>query len=155
MEGSPNGSRGLASDRPVDVKGMTRIGGAMLAAIVLQITAIGTPLQAAGWKGTIGEPLRDSSDQAKTLAVHLRSIGARFYGAWTCPACFRQMNLFGKQAGLEVPYVECRKPEQLPKQAAACRDADIRAYPTWVLPDGQRREGIQSLEALSQWSGMN
>ena len=89
MEGSPNGSRGLASDMLVEKEGMTRTGGFMVAAIVLQLTAIGTPLRAGGWKGTIGEPLRDSSDQAKTLAVHLRSIGARFYGAWTCPACFR------------------------------------------------------------------
>ena len=141
MEGSPNGSRGLASDRSVDVKGMTRIGGAMLAAIVLQITALGTPLQAAGWKGTIGEPLRDSSDQAKTLAVHLRSIGARFYGAWTCPACFRQMNLFGKQAGLEVPYVECRKPEQLPSKLLLVGMLTSGLIPPGCFPTGNAGRG--------------
>lgn len=126
----------------------------MLAGIALGVSASTSPMQAKEWRGTIGEPLRDSSEQALQLVEHLRSVKARFFGAWTCPACFRQMNLFGKQAGAEVPYVECRKPEVLPEQAEACREAGIRAYPTWVLSDGQRREGVQSLEALSSWSGL-
>ncbi len=106
------------------------------------------------WKGTIGEPLRASSEQAIALASHLSSIGARFYGSWSCPACFRQMNLFGQQAGRSVPYVECRQPKKLPLEAADCDAAGIRAYPTWVMPDGRRREGLQSLDALSNWSGL-
>ena len=126
----------------------------LLAGMALGLSFSTTPLGAKEWSGTIGEPLRDSSEQALQLVDHLRSIGARFFGAWTCPACFRQMNLFGKQAGAEVPYVKCRKPEPLPAQAEACREAGIRAYPTWVLSDGQRREGVQSLEALSTWTGL-
>ena len=126
----------------------------MLVGIALGVSASTSPMQAKEWRGTIGDPLRDSSEQALQLVEHLRSIEARFFGAWTCPACFRQMNLFGKQAAAEVPYVECRKPEALPEQAEACREAGIRAYPTWVLSDGQRREGVQSLEALSSWSGL-
>ena len=126
----------------------------MLAGIALGVSFSTSPMQAKEWRGTIGEPLRDSSEQALQLVEHLRSIQARFFGAWTCPACFRQMNLFGKQAGAEVPYVECRKPETLPEQAEACREAGIRAYPTCVLSDGQRRDGVQSLEALSSWSGL-
>ena len=98
--------------------------------------------------------IRDSP-QALELSQHLKAMGAKFYGAWTCPACFKQMNLFGKQAGAEVTYVECRKPKQLPEQAEACNAAEIRAYPTWVLPDGRRKVGVQSLEALSRWSGLN
>ena len=135
--------------------GMTRFGATGLTVLTCSITLLITPAKAAEWKGTIGEPLRDSSEQAIVLADHLRSMGARFFGAWTCPACFRQMNLFGKQAGANLPYVECRKPRQLPEQAASCEAVGIRAYPTWVLPDGSRREGIQSIEALSSWSGLN
>ena len=115
----------------------------------------GPPGSAAPWASTLGEPLHDSSHQALELTQHLKAMGAKFYGAWTCPACFRQMNLFGKQAGMSVPYIECRKPEQLPDQAAACDAAQIRAYPTWVLPNGQRREGLQTLDALSSWTGLN
>ena len=115
----------------------------------------GPPGSAAPWASTIGEPLHDSSNQALELTQHLKAMGAKFYGAWTCPACFKQMNLFGKQAGADVTYVECRKPKQLPEQAEACNAAKIRAYPTWVLPDGRRKVGVQSLEALSRWSGLN
>ena len=115
----------------------------------------GTPVLAGPWASMIGEPLRDSSPQALELTQHLNKIGARFFGAWTCPACFKQMNLFGKQAGAEIPYVECRKPQQLPEQAESCNAAEIRAYPTWVLPDGRRKIGVQSLEVLSRWSGLN
>ena len=115
----------------------------------------GPTLSAALWTSTIGEPLRDSSTQALELTKYLKSIGAKFYGAWTCPASFKQMNLFGKQAGEDVTYVECRKPKQLAEQAEACNAAEIRAYPTWVLPDGRRKVGVQSLEALSRWSGLN
>lgn len=121
---------------------------------ILGLSWFGVIAASAEWKGTIGEPLRQSSAEARQLADHLSTIGARFYGAWTCPACFRQMNLFGREAGADVPYVECAKPKQMPEQSAACQAADIRAYPTWVLPDGQRKEGIQSLEALSSWSGL-
>ena len=97
----------------------------------------GPPVSAGPWTSTIGEPLRNSSPQALELTQHLKAIGAKFYGAWTCPACFKQMNLFGKQAGADLTYVECRKPKQLPDQADACIAAEIRAYPTWVLPDGR------------------
>ena len=102
-----------------------------------------------------GAPLRDSRSQALELTQHLLAIGARFYGAWTCPACFKKMNLFGKQAGVELPYVECRKPKQLQEQAEAFNAAEIRAYPTRVLPDGRRKVGVQSLEALSLWSSLS
>ena len=115
----------------------------------------GPPVLAAPWTSTIGEPLHNSSTQALELTQHLKAIGAKFYGAWTCPACFRQMNLFGKQAGADLTYLECRKPKQLPGQADACIAAEIRAYPTWVLPDGRRKVGVQSLGALSRWSGLN
>ena len=115
----------------------------------------GPPVSAAPWTSTIGEPLRDSSPQALELTQHLKAVEARFYGAWTCPACFKQLNLFSKQAEAEVTYVECRKPKQLPDQGEACNAAEIRAYPTWVLPDGRRKVGVQSLEALSRWSGLN
>ena len=74
----------------------------------------GPRVLAAPWTSTLGEPLHDSSHQALELTQHLKAMRAKFYGAWTCPACFKQMNLFGKQAGADVIYVECRKPKQLP-----------------------------------------
>ena len=134
---------------------MRGVAPSLLATGLIAICGGVAPGMAAPWSSTIGEPLRDSSPQALELTQHLKAMGARFYGAWTCPACFKQMNLFGKQAGAEIPYVECRKPKQLPEQAEACKLAEIRAYPTWILPDGRRKVGVQSLDALSRWSGLN
>ena len=136
---------------------MRSMASSLLATVLVAVGASvgGAPVVAAPWASTIGEPLRDSRPQTLELKQHLLAIGARFYGAWTCPACSKQMNLFGKQAGAELPYLECRKPKQLPEQAEACNAAEIRAYPTWVLPDGRRSVGVQSLEALSLWCGLN
>ena len=62
---------------------------------------------------------------------------------------------FRQTGGSGAALVECRKPKQLPEQAEACNAAEIRAHITWVLPDGRRKVGMQSLEALSLWSGLN
>ena len=150
MEGTPN----VNQQTIFCVQRHSQLMRVSLVASFLGLSLLGATAVHAEWKGTIGEPLRDSSSEALKLVEHLRSIGATFYGSWTCPACFRQMNLFGKQAGAEVPYVECTKPKQMPDQAAACQAAKIRAYPTWVLPNGERKVGIQSLKALSDWSGL-
>ncbi|WP_413323671.1 hypothetical protein [Synechococcus sp. MIT S9503] len=88
------------------------------------------------------------------LADHLSRTKVLYYGSWRCPACQYQGRLFG-EAAVRLPYVECGKPKQLPIQAAACRREEIRAYPTWILPSGERREGVQSLEDLRIWSGMS
>ena len=126
-----------------------------IAMIALGLGAVSPPVLAQAWTGNIKQPQQASTAKALNLSEHLSRIGARFFGAWTCPACVRQMELFGKQAAVLVPYVECRMPEQRPKEAAACREAEVRAYPTWLLPDGQRKEGVQSIDELSRWSGLD
>ena len=129
----------------------------LLATVLVTVggRVISAPILAAPWAIMNGEPLRDSRPQALELTQHLLTIGARLYGAWTCPAYFKQMNLFGKQAGEELPYLECQQPKQLPEQAEACNAEDILAYPNWFLPDGRRKVGVQSLEALSLSSGLS
>ena len=103
----------------------------------------------------LGQSSGNSASSPLRLAQHLKAIGVRFYGSWTCPACKRQLNLFGLNDIDAVPYVECHKPEQYPDQAQLCRNADLRVYPTWELSDGSRLEGVQSLETLRRWSGLN
>lgn len=99
----------------------------------------------------LGEALKPSTARQQALADHLRQQGAVFYGAWWCPACFKQKNLFGQQAGNSLPYVECEKTED---QRKRCQNLGITAYPTWVL-GSNRLEGVQTLDSLSQWSGFN
>jgi hypothetical protein len=100
---------------------------------------------------TLGPAMHPSSAEQLALVEHLRRQGVLFYGAWWCPACFKQKNLFGQQAGNKLPYVECEKTEE---QRQRCEKDGISAYPTWVHGD-QRLEGVQNLERLGQWSGFS
>jgi len=99
----------------------------------------------------IGEALAPSTPSQINLGEHLRQQGYLFYGAWWCPACFRQKSLFGQQAGNRLPYVECDRNDGGRQR---CDAAAIRAYPTWVRGT-ERREGVLSLEELARWSGWN
>lgn len=97
----------------------------------------------------LGQALGPSGPRQLALVEHLRRQGFLFYGAWWCPACFRQKSLFGEQAGQRLPYLECDREEAGHRR---CDQMGIRAYPTWVH-GGERREGVLSLEELSRWSG--
>jgi hypothetical protein len=97
----------------------------------------------------VGEPLNVSTEEQRALSDHLQTMGAIFYGAWWCPACFQQKNLFGKEAGNSLPYVECDKSDEGRQR---CTAAKVRAFPTWELKGKPRLEGVQSLEELKQWS---
>ena len=90
-----------------------------------------------------------STPEQTALAEHLRSKGAVFYGAWWCSHCMHQKMLFGEPASSKLPYVEC---EREASERERCLAAKVRAYPTWDL-NGERREGVQSLEQLASWSG--
>ncbi|MCP9927309.1 hypothetical protein [Cyanobium sp. CH-040] len=97
----------------------------------------------------LGEALSESNSDQKALGAHLRAKGAVFYGAWWCPACFQQKNLFGKQAGNALPYVECDSEDGRER----CKAAGIRAFPTWKMEGKPTLEGVQSLDELKTWSG--
>lgn len=105
----------------------------------------------------VGEPWRASTAEQVALGNHLRAAGAIFYGAWWCPACFQQKNLFGKEAGNRLPYVECDPKTPPPPRPGEgrqrCLAAGIRAFPTWVMPGRPRLEGVQTISELAAWSG--
>jgi hypothetical protein len=108
-----------------------------------------SPAPQANSEPGLGEALAPSSPAQLALGAYLRQKGFLFYGAWWCPACFRQKSLFGEQAGQRLPYVECDRSDAGRER---CTAADIRAYPTWVRGQ-ERREGVLSLEELARWSG--
>jgi hypothetical protein len=51
-----------------------------------------------------------------------------------------------------VPYVECGVPGSR-EEAASCKDAGIKHFPTWQFADGERREGTQPLVTLGTKTG--
>jgi uncharacterized membrane protein len=94
-------------------------------------------------------PAGGGSGFEAALARHLRESGALMYGAHWCPHCTEQKALFGDAAG-DVPYVECAK-DAVNGRPDLCEKAGVKVFPTWVMGT-ERREGVQSLSALSTFS---
>lgn len=93
----------------------------------------------------------DSGASEIALAQHLKKVGAKMYGAFTCPHCQAQKELFGKEAARQFDYVECH-PEGKNAQPDVCRAAKIESFPTWEI-NGQFYQGETSLEQLAELSG--
>ncbi len=85
------------------------------------------------------------------LAEHLKQIGAKEYGAYWCPHCHEQKQLFGKEAADLINYVECAA-DGVNSQMAQCQAAGVQAFPTWEIK-GQLHAGTKSLNELADLSG--
>ena len=120
------------------------LGKSMGAAVVL---VVALHLHYAGYWGKAPGP---EDPWIRGLAEHLSRNEAKFYGAFWCPHCTDQKELFGASAR-RLPYVECSPGGPNTRQAAACNDAGIKSYPTWVI-NGEHYTGTQTLDALAQYS---
>ena len=125
--------------------------GFLKTASITAALTLAMPSALAASPGGADQSLPTSTPTQVLLADQLKQAGLKYHGSWRCGACQYQGRLFGEAASDRLPYVECTKPEELPLQAEACRAADIRAYPTWIHPSGERRVGVQSLQALEDW----
>ena len=144
-----------------DDRGQLLFSGAIVAMVALVgtfgIYAVpGGPLspgtQAAEVQGS-GPQITTSSGEAEiALASHLADVDAKMYGAYWCPHCHDQKQLFGKQAVAKMPYVECA-PDGQNSQTALCQSIpEIKGFPTWEVK-GEFFSGTQSLETLALASG--
>ncbi|MGB3515598.1 MAG: vitamin K epoxide reductase family protein [Elainellaceae cyanobacterium] len=131
--------------------------------IVAMVTLIGTlgvyagvnaPAAENDVPGEAGPRVTTTSGDAElALAAHLSSIGAKMYGAYWCPHCHDQKQLFGLPAAKEFPYVECAPDGQNP-QTDLCQSLSdqVTGFPTWEI-NGQYYPGTRSLQELAQLSG--
>ncbi|CDM94300.1 MAG: vitamin K epoxide reductase family protein [Limnospira sp. PMC 1291.21] len=87
-----------------------------------------------------------------SLATHLKQIGAKTFGAYWCPHCYEQKQLFGRQAFAILDYVEC-DPQGPNARPQLCQQAGINAYPTWEINQKfyQGRLSLQKLAELSDY----
>lgn len=93
-----------------------------------------------------------SKSAIEDLAKHLQKVGAKMYGAYWCPHCQHQKELFGNPAfSRYINYIEC-DPRGQNAKPALCRTAKIEGYPTWEI-NGKFYPGTQSLEDLAKLSG--
>jgi len=91
------------------------------------------------------------SETALPLAECLRANNVTMYGAYWCPHCKEQKQLFGDAFG-EINYVECANPENPNVQNPICDEANITGYPTWINGD-KRISGTQRLDTLAAFGG--
>lgn len=102
---------------------------------------------------------KSSKDQI-ALAKHLKTVGAKMYGAYWCNHCFDQKKLFGVEALADMPYVEC-EPDGKNGQPEVCqarlKEAELQlkkqaGFPTWEI-NGKFYSGTQQLSELAKASG--
>lgn len=99
---------------------------------------------------------KESSPFALSLAKHLRSVGAKMYGAFWCSHCQEQKQMFGHEAAKLLDYVECF-PEGFfkgTKMEKACLDVGIEGFPTWVI-NGEVLSGEKDFTELAKLSGFS
>lgn len=129
--------------------------GALVSVVVLVGTLgiYNSGTTAAAPDGQTGPPTMNLSGSAEmALAEHLTQQGARMFGAYWCPHCHEQKELFGRQAFAKINYVEC-DPEGANSQTDLCRSIpEVQGYPSWEI-NGQYYAGRLSLERLAEISG--
>jgi uncharacterized membrane protein/glutaredoxin len=102
--------------------------------------------------GEAGPPITNPSGESEMqLAQHLTDVGATMYGAWWCPHCHDQKQLFGQQAAKVITYVECAADGQNPQTERCQSTAGIQGFPTWEI-DGEFYGGTQTLGTLADLS---
>lgn len=130
--------------RPASVPGEGWGRWGLIRAIVL-VPALGVIAAAqAGWLSPPADP------RLEALALHLQRSGARYYGAFWCPQCQHQSDLFGRSAA-HLPYVECSPGGRSAGFAVECVTAGVQNLPTWVI-DGQTHAGVLQPEELARRS---
>lgn len=140
---------GLALARPQQAPVDTRWRVWLPAGALLALTASGiVHLYHAG----VFDPAAGPEDPyLRALAEHLAASGAHFYGAYWCPHCEDQKELFGASAH-RLPYVECSPHGRRGPRATECVAAGIGGYPTWII-GGRRFERVLTPEQLARYSG--
>jgi thiol-disulfide isomerase/thioredoxin len=101
----------------------------------------------------IGWEITSTSGTAEIqLAKYLAKKDVKIYGAYWCPHCYEQKQLFGKEAWAIVKQVECADDAQTNPQPKVCKKAGIKGFPTWKVK-GKLEPGVKKLAELSKITG--
>jgi hypothetical protein len=122
--------------------------------VVLAILLVGSiiVISARSAKNRVITPTTDITQTVAgkydAFATCLKDKGAIFYGAFWCPHCVNNKELFGSSKTL-LPYVECSTPDGK-DQTQICKDQKITGYPTWKFADGTELSGEVQLVTLAE-----
>jgi hypothetical protein len=97
---------------------------------------------------------RSSTPQAIELAKALKELGFTMYGAFWCPHCSRQKEVFGAEAWSYMNYVECARKGYNYQGTKICNGVD--GFPTFKDRKGKINfSGERSLESLASTIGFS
>ena len=121
----------------------------------LPVTALWAALVVTGlhlhYSGLFDAGVGPEKPYLKALSIHLTESGGKFYGAYWCPRCQDQKELFEASAA-RLPYVECAPGGRNGPRIPACTNRNIREYPTWIIRS-RRYVGALSPDTLARYSG--
>jgi hypothetical protein len=87
-----------------------------------------------------------------SFAKCIATKNVRMYGLYWCPHCADQKREFGSSFHY-VPYVECASENDPHELTAACKAAGVKLFPSWQFGSDPPKEGVLSLQELSQKTG--
>jgi hypothetical protein len=87
-----------------------------------------------------------------SFAKCLAGKNAKMYGLYWCPHCADQKREFGASFQY-VPYVECAGQDDPHQLTAACQAAGVKLFPSWQFGADPPKEGVLSLQDISQKTG--
>jgi len=87
-----------------------------------------------------------------SFAKCLATRNAKMYGLYWCPHCADQKREFGSSFHY-VTYIECASENDPHELMPACKAAGVKLFPSWQFGNDPPKEGVLTLEALSQKTG--
>jgi hypothetical protein len=87
-----------------------------------------------------------------SFAKCLSSKNAKMYGLYWCSHCADQKREFGSSFRY-VTYIECATADDPHELTPACKAAGAKLFPSWQFGSDLPKEGVLSLEALSEKTG--
>ena len=87
-----------------------------------------------------------------SFAKCLASKNAKMYGLYWCPHCADQKREFGASFH-HVTYIECASQDNPHELTPACKAAGVKLFPSWQFGSDPPKEGVLSLQALSDKTG--
>jgi hypothetical protein len=87
-----------------------------------------------------------------SFARCIATKNARMYGLYWCPHCADQKREFGSSF-YYVPYTECASENDPHELTPACKAAGVKLFPSWQFGADPPKEGVLTLQELSQKTG--
>ena len=101
--------------------------------------------------GSVASAQQAQRDKVDAFAKCLTKKNAIMYGNFLCSHCDDQRKMFGESFKY-VHYVECSQAGS-PQDVNTCRISQVRYTPTWILGNGERLVGVQTLKQLGEKTG--